>query len=59
MLQLDRVKEDCRDAVTRNTSLWVKESSDGQPLPPRQIVDTLCLNDCNSHGQCSSGMKYF
>ena len=56
LLQLDRMKEDCRDSVTRNTSLWVKESTSGRAMPPSSVVDTLCLNDCNNHGHCAAGV---
>ena len=55
MLHLDRIKEDCRDSVTRNTSLWARDNIHSFPLPPQDIVDFLCLNDCSGHGQCSKG----
>ena len=29
------------------------------PLPPSQLVDFLCLNDCSGHGQCSKGDHSF
>ena len=25
-------------------------------LPPQEILDTLCLNDCSGNGQCSKGV---
>jgi len=56
MLHLDRIKEDCRDSVTRNTSLWARDNIHSFPLPPQDIVDFLCLNDCSGHGQCSKGV---
>lgn len=54
-LHLDRLKEDCRAAVTTNTSLWSVDATTSYPLPPQDIVDFLCLNDCSGHGQCSKG----
>ena len=56
MLHLDRIKEDCRESVTRNVSLWVAPSTNGIPGPPAQIVDALCINDCSAHGHCSAGI---
>ena len=55
MLHLDRIKEDCRNMVTRNTTLWARDPLHSFPLPPQDIVDFLCLNDCSGHGQCSKG----
>lgn len=58
-LQLDLLKETCRQAVTTNTSLWVTSPLHPGPsvaLPSQEILDTLCLNDCNGHGQCSKGV---
>ena len=43
MLHLDRVKEECWDSVSLNTSLWTREFA--VPAPPIHIVDTLCSND--------------
>ena len=28
-------------------------------LPPQEILDTLCLNDCSGNGQCSKGLFLF
>jgi len=56
MLHLDQIKEDCRNMVTRNTSLWARDPLHSFPLPPQDIVDFLCLNDCSGHGQCSKGV---
>lgn len=56
MLHLDRIKEDCRNMVTRNTTLWARDPLHAFPLPPQEIVDFLCLNDCSGHGQCSKGV---
>jgi len=56
MLHLDQIKEDCRHTVTRNTSLWARDPVHSFPLPPQDIVDFLCLNDCSGHGQCSKGV---
>ncbi len=53
MLHLDRVKEECWDSVSLNTSLWTGEFA--VPAPPIHIVDTLCSNDCSGHGHCSKG----
>ena len=55
MLHLDRIKEDCREALTTNTSLWARDALHNFPVPPQDVVDFLCLNDCSGHGQCSSG----
>ena len=55
MLHLDRIKEDCRQTVSSNTSLWARDARHQFPLPPQDIVDFLCLNDCSGHGQCSAG----
>ena len=55
-MHLDRIKEDCRLAINTNTSLWARDSASGASLlPPRSIVDFLCVNDCSGHGQCSKG----
>ena len=45
--------------VSRNTSLWVMSPLHPDPLvllPPQEILDTLCLNDCSGSGQCSKGV---
>ena len=57
MLHLDRVKEECWDSVSLNTSLWTREFA--VPAPPIHIVDTLCSNDCSGHGHCSKGTDKF
>jgi hypothetical protein len=56
MLHLDRVKEECWDSVSLNTSLWTREFA--VPAPPIHIVDTLCSNDCSGHGHCSKGKDH-
>ena len=45
--------------VSRNTSLWVMSPLHPDPLvllPPQEILDTLCLNDCSGSGQCSKAV---
>ena len=56
-LHLDRIKADCLASVTRNTSLWVPAATEhaAPRLPPPDLVDFLCVNDCGGHGQCSRG----
>ena len=47
------------EQVSRNTSLWVMSPLHPDPLvllPPQEILDTLCLNDCSGSGQCSKGV---
>jgi len=58
-LHLDLHQETCRQRVSRNTSLWVMSPLHPDPLvllPPQEILDTLCLNDCSGNGQCSKGV---
>eukprot|EP00094_Tigriopus_californicus_P010881 TCALIF_10496-PA protein Name:"Similar to Cyp2j6 Cytochrome P450 2J6 (Mus musculus)" AED:0.07 eAED:0.07 QI:0/0.78/0.7/0.9/1/1/20/349/2332 len=54
-LHLERLKEECRESLFRNTSLWTLESGSSFLTPPRRIADALCLNDCSGNGICDRG----
>ena len=39
--------------VSRNLSLWEDKGKD--KIPPQDIVQAVCLNNCHDRGQCFEG----
>lgn len=47
------MKESCERDVLRNISMY-KNNSNGELLPPMEIGDNLCPNDCSDRGNCTN-----
>ena len=55
-IHLNAWKRQCRETLFRNASLWEREEvGRSYHVPPRDIADTLCVNDCSGNGICDRG----
>jgi hypothetical protein len=43
----------CEDTTLKNISLYT-ESTTGDLVPPREVVNNLCPADCSGHGMCKN-----
>ena len=43
----------CEISVYKNLSYY-KNSSNGELIPPKEMLASICPNDCSNHGNCSN-----
>ena len=52
---LDSLKLECLNEIDKDIDKWVPGGDDGNLIPPTEITDVLCDNDCSGRGKCKLG----
>ena len=57
---VDSIKQEGLSFVSRNLSLWQHDGDDeGPAVPPADIIEANCQNDCHDRGACVKGAQNF